>query len=156
MAQLFYRKYKNTSMQSKGYGKWYGRAVITETIGIEAIANKMQDNCTVKRADILAVLSELGPTMTELLQNSKRVHIPYLGYFKLGLKSKGEADPEKFSVRSNIENVHVLFQPETKRSENGKRVKVMLEGITITELPKSKTSDDGDDDNGGNNNGNQG
>lgn len=167
MAKLFYRKYQNNNPQNSGYGKWYGRVVITETVGIEYLATKMQDNCTVKRADILAVLSELGPTMSDLLKDSKRVRIPYLGCFKLGIKTTGEEDPEKFNARTNVDNVHVIFQPETKATEAGKMVKVLVEGVSVMELPnpdKKKDEDDpddpdngsnpdgGDDNNGGDNN----
>lgn len=145
MAQLFYRKYKNNNSHSRGFGKTYARAVITETVEIEDIATSMQDNCTVKRADILAVLSELGPTVGDLLKDSKRVRIPYLGSFKLGLKTVGETDPEKFNARTNVESVHIIFQPETKRSEKGKRVKTLIEGVQVTEEPSAKAkSDDGD------------
>ena len=138
MAKLFYRKYQNNNPQNSGYGKWYGRVVITETVDIEYLATKMQDNCTVKRADILAVLSELGPTMSDLLKDSKRVRIPYLGCFKLGIKTTGEEDPEKFNARTNVDNVHVIFQPETKATEAGKMVKVLVEGVSMSE--KKKTS----------------
>lgn len=140
MSKLFYRKYKNNNSQSKGFGKWYGRAVITETVDIESIATKMQDNCTVKRADILAVLSELGPVITDMVKDSKRVRIPYLGCFKLGITTTGEEDPEKFSVRNNVVNVHVIFQPETKAGEIGKRIKAMVEGVVVTELPDRNPS----------------
>ena len=157
MAKLFYRKYQNNNPQNSGYGKWYGRVVITETVGIEYLATKMQDNCTVKRADILAVLSELGPTMSDLLKDSKRVRIPYLGCFKLGIKTTGEEDPEKFNARTNVDNVHVIFQPETKATEAGKMVKVLVEGVSVMELPnldKKKDEDDPDDpDNGSNSDG---
>lgn len=151
MSKLFFRKYKNNNSQRQEcFGKWYGRVVITETVGIEAIASKMQDNCTVKRADILAVLSELGPTMTDLLKDSKRVKIPYLGAFKLGLSTKGEDNPEKFNVRNNVTGVHVLFQPESKASEKGRRVKSMLEGVVVTELPQfDAEGGDGDNTDGG-------
>jgi predicted histone-like DNA-binding protein len=135
MAQLLYKKYKNNNSKSKGYGKWYGRAVITETVGIEAVATRMQDNCTVKRADILAVLSELGPTMGDLLKDSKRVQIPYLGHFKLGISTTGETDDKKFNVRDNVKSVHVIFQPETYQVEQGKRVKKLIEGVVVSELP---------------------
>ena len=151
MAILFFRKCKNNNPQSRGFGKWYGRAVITQTVGIEQIALTMQDNCTVKRADILAVLSELGPVISQLLKDSKRVRIPYLGSFKLGLQTKGEADPEKFNVRDNVKRVRVLFQPESHVSEGGRRVKSMVEGVVVSLLPdpNPQSPDGQEDDNQG-------
>ncbi len=131
---LYYRKYKNNNSHSKGYGKWYARAINMETVEIEAIADKMQANCTVKRADILAVLSELGPTIKDMLQESKRVHIPYVGYLKLGISTTGEAEAEKFSARQNVKGVHVIFQAE-KRATNGIRLNTLTDGVVVTEVP---------------------
>ena len=135
---LFYRKYKNNNSQSEGYGKWYGRPVIVETVEIDAIAQRMQDSCTVKKSDVKAVLEELGPTIKLLLQDSKRVRIPSLGCFKLSMSTLGEADKEKFSAASNIKKVKVLFQPETEEVIiNGKRRRTyrLTEGVSIVELP---------------------
>ena len=129
---LIYHKYQNKNEDSKAYGKWYARAVIKETVSIEEVALKMQDNCTVKRADILAVLSELGPTITEMLQSSKGVKIPYLGTFKLGISSEGADAPENFTVRKNIKGVHVLFQPEEDVDKaTKKRTKRLLKGLSF-------------------------
>ena len=131
--KLFFKKYLNQVKNSKMFGKWYGRVAITESIGIEEIADKMQDNCTVKRADILAVLSELGPTVKDLLQDSKRVKIPYLGAFKLGISTSGATSADEFTV-GNIKNVKVMFQPETVVS-GGHRVKELTRNVSIAELP---------------------
>lgn len=147
MATLFYRKYQNNNKKSKAYGKYYGRTVATQTVGIEDLANQMQDNCTVKRADILAVLSELGPTMKQYMQDSKRVRIPYLGCFKLGISTTGDSDPDKFSMRSNLKNVHVIFQPETRTLDaTGHRVAALTEGCNLVELSdyQSATNHQGD------------
>lgn len=130
---LIYHKYQNKNEDSKAYGKWYARAVVKETANIEEVALKMQDNCTVKRADILAVLSELGPTITDMLQGSKAVRIPYLGTFKLGISSEGADSPENFTVRKNIRNVHVLFRPEATVDANGKYSQNMTRGVRLME-----------------------
>ena len=131
--KLIYQKYQNKNMESKAYCKWYGRVVIKGTVGIEELATKMQDNCTVKRADILAVLSELGPTVRDLLQGSYRVNIPYLGNFKLGMSTLGADKPENFSVRTHVKNVHVLYQPETHVTVDGRRVNEMVKDCRLEE-----------------------
>ncbi|MBR4897800.1 MAG: DNA-binding protein, partial [Prevotella sp.] len=98
---------------------------------------RMQASCTVKRADVLAVLSELGPTMKDLLQESRRVVLPYLGAFKLGIKTKGESDPDKFSVIGNIKNAHVIFQPEFETEIVGgsrRRVYAMTAGASFKDI----------------------
>ena len=133
MALLRYYKYQNNNSENqKAYKKWYGRVVITETVGIEQLAKAMQDACTVKRADILAVLSELGPTMRDLIQDSKRVTIPYLGSFKLGIVTEGAAEEDDFTAK-NVKSIRVNFQPTTHIEPNGRRVKELTDGCRVAE-----------------------
>ena len=149
---LFYRKYKNNKSKHKGYGKWYARAVHVDTVGIEEMAQVMQESCTVKRADVLAVLSELGPTVKNLLQDSHRVQIPYLGCFKACISTTGETDPDKFNVRDNVKGTHIVFQPEVKTTVvAGKRarIKVMLEGISMRDVDTLTPTTSGNAGNGG-------
>ena len=140
--KLNYVKYQNKSKNPKMKNKWYGRVAIRESVNIEQVATKMQDNCTVKRADILAVLSELGPTVTELLQDSKRVVLPYLGAFKLGINTIAAESAEAFTVK-NIKGVHVLFQPATHQLADGRRVKDLTDGCTLQELREYQVEDGG-------------
>ena len=60
MALIFKFRQNKDKTKPKAYKKWFARAVHTETVGIRALADVMQENCTVKRSDILAVLSELA------------------------------------------------------------------------------------------------
>ena len=129
---LNYRKYQNKNSESNAYGKWYARAVIRESVGIEEMATKMQDSCTVKRADILAVLSELGPTMRDLLQDSKRVVLPYMGAFKLALTTEGADSEEEFTAK-NVKGIRVLFQPTTRVAPDGRRVKDLTDNCRVLE-----------------------
>ena len=112
-AMIFYQKYQNKNEESKAYGKWYARVAHTGEVGLEQLASKMQENCTVKRADILAVLSELAPTMSELLQEGKKIRIPYLGLFKVMINTSGADSPEKFQIRKNLKRCYVLFRAES-------------------------------------------
>ena len=47
---VFYRLSQVTSPKQKGYGKWYPRAVMTNTVDTDALATIMQRNCTVKKS----------------------------------------------------------------------------------------------------------
>ncbi len=62
---VLYRLSKVTSPKAKGYGKWYPRAVITQTVDTEMLAAIMQRNCTLKKTDIVAVISELIAKMAD-------------------------------------------------------------------------------------------
>ena len=145
---VFIKKYVNNNKQSNAYGKTYGRVATRGTVDIEELAEEIQAKCTATRADVLAVLSALGESIRAKLLESKRVHIPYLGTFKLGVNTKGEENADNFNMRENILNVHVNFQPETT-VDGGHRVKELLRGLRLAEMQKYVGVGGNDDDDGG-------
>lgn len=147
-----------TSPKQKGYGKWYPRAVMTNTVDTNALATIMQRNCTVKKSDIVAVITELIETMQDQLQDSKRVKLNGFGTFKIGLSSTGANTAADFSVSKNVKGLHVLFQPEVKTDSEGQRQKTFISGCNVQEAPKnavdtSKPKDDDEEETGGDNGG---
>ena len=133
---VFYRLSQVTSPRQKGYGKWYPRAVMTNTVDTDALATIMQRNCTVKKSDILAVISELIETMQDQLQDSKRVKLNGFGTFKIGMSSTGADKASDFDARKNIKGLHVLFMPEVKTDSEGQRQKTFISGCSVQEVPK--------------------
>ena len=134
---VLYRLSKVTSPKAKGYGKWYPRAVITQTVDTEQLATIMQRNCTLKKADIVAVISELIETMADQLQDSKRVKLNGFGSFKIGIRGEGADSAADFSTSKNIKGLHVLFQPEVKTDGSGLRQKTFITGCSVQEAPKN-------------------
>ena len=136
---VLYRLSQNKLSSSKAYGKWFAQAVMTGTIDTDALAEIMQRNCTVKKSDILAVISELIETMQDQLQNSKRIKLNGFGAFKLGIENAagGAATAAEFSSSKNIKGVHGLFQPEVKTDTTGQRRKTFVTGCTVQEAPKN-------------------
>ena len=148
---VFYRLSQVTSPKQKGYGKWYPRAVMTNTVDTDALATIMQRNCTVKKSDILAVISELIETMQDQLQDSKRVKLNGFGTFKIGMSSTGADKASDFDARKNIKGLHVLFMPEVKTDSEGQRQKTFISGCSVQEVPKGTGSSAGSETvNGGN------
>ena len=134
---VFFKLYRENRESSRFNGQRYARAVHTGTVDIDDLAEEMQANCTVKRADIVAVLSELVETMKKHLQMSHRVKLDRLGTFKIGMSTKPAATPEEFTASNNVKSVHVLFQPETKIEKDNTRVRALLTGCKVKELPKN-------------------
>jgi len=139
---VFYKLYQDNREASKMKGKWYARAVHTNTVDIDDLADEMQANCTVKRADIVAVLSELVETMKTHLQMSHRVKLDRLGTFKIGLSTTAADSVKDFTTNGNVKNVHILFQPETKVQKDKTRVRALLNGCQVKELPKNAVSEE--------------
>ena len=134
---VFYRLSQVTSPKQKGYGKWYPRAVMTNTVDTDALATIMQRNCTVKKSDILAVITELIETMQDQLQDSKRVKLNGFGSFKIGMSSTGAEKASDFDARKHIKGLHVLFMPEVKTDSEGQRQKTFISGCSVQEAPKN-------------------
>ena len=139
MMAVLYRLSKNNNRFSKAYGKWFSHAVMTNTVDTDALATIMQRNCTVKKSDILAVITELIETMQDQLQNSKRVKLNGFGAFKIGIENApgGVESADKFDARKDIKGLHVLFQPEVKTDTNGQRQKTFITGCSVQEAPKN-------------------
>ena len=141
MAVLFNLLKNNNEKMATAYGKWYARPVAIATRGIDDIADLIQRNCTVKKSDCKAVLTELGEVVKDMLQAGYRVNVEGLGSFKIGLSSKGVADVKDYNVATDITNVRVIFQPEvTVDSATKKRTKVLTDGIKFQNIA-SKASE---------------
>ena len=150
MAVLF-RLMKNNNKYNAAYGKWYAQSVMTETIDTDQLATIMQRNCTVKKSDILAVITELIETMQDQLQNSKRVKLNGFGAFKIGIENSrgGVESADKFDARKDIKGLHVLFQPEVKTDSSGLRQKTFISGCSVQEAPKNDVDTSKPKENGG-------
>ena len=136
---VLYRLSQNKMKTSKAYGKWFAQAVMTGTVDTDALADIMQRNCTVKKSDILAVITELIETMQDQLQNSKRIKLNGFGAFKIGIENAtgGALTAADFSAGKNIKGLHVLFQPEVKTDSTGQRKKTFISGCSVQESPKN-------------------
>lgn len=143
-----YRKVQNKNKKSAAYGKWYGKAVILDTIKTKDLAQEISHSTTVTYADVLAVLAETTEAMKRHLQNSHKVVLDGLGSFKVGVKSIGADTREHFDGKQ-IVGYRIVYTPErffsaSGTNEEGKPtgvyVKNLLEGITVKELSLSGLS----------------
>lgn len=118
---------------------WYGKAVQINSIDMEGIAEIIQRNCTVKKSDVLAVLTELVETMTDQLQNSVTVKLDGFGTFKIGLKTVGAVKAEDFSVSRNVRGLRVNFLSEGKKDiYTGKVTRKFLQGAVLQKYDPTK------------------
>lgn len=140
---LMFKLYKimrkfNDGRTDTANGKWFGRAVSLGTVDTADLAEVIQRNCSMKKSDVQAVLTELVEVMTDKLQESYSVKINGLGTFKVGLSTKGANTPAEFSVAKNVRGTHILFTPSyTVDLSTGRRTQALLNGIKVAETPKN-------------------
>ena len=118
-----YIKTKNKNTKSPAYGKYYAQAVYDEGfVGTDELAQFIQTQASVKKSDIIAVLTELGEAMKHYFELGQKVRIKGLGIFKVGFSSIGVAKLEDCGA-ATITTRRVLFKPETQRVVVGQTIK---------------------------------
>ncbi len=113
---------------SSANGKYYGKAFMLDEMDLEEISEKIQQNCSMKKSDVNAVLTELVDVMTDALQDSKKVRIDGLGSFQIGLKTVVAESADEFTS-DNIVGYRVNFQPEYTVDTAGNRTTKLLSGV---------------------------
>lgn len=134
---VLYKLHQDNRKNSLNKGKWYGRAVITSTSDTAKLAEIIQRNCTAKRSDVVAVLTELVEVMQSELQASHSVKLDGFGTFKIGLKTKPADTAADFSVGKNVAGMRVNFTPQLHISANKSRTQTFLSGCKVQEAPKN-------------------
>ena len=121
MSQKF-TKLQNKNDESTAYSKWFATAVYDQHfIETEELANYIQQQASVKKSDIKAVLDELGGAMKHYFELGQKVKLEGIGIFKVGFSSIGAATKDTCGA-ANITTRRVLFQPETERVVVGQKV----------------------------------
>ena len=110
-----YIKMQNKNRDSAAFGKYFATAVYDKKfVDTDELASFIQQQASVKKSDIGAVLDELGEAMKHYFELGQKVRIKGLGIFKVGFSSIGVAKAEDVSS-ATITDRRVLFQPETER-----------------------------------------
>ena len=111
-------KYKLVQNKISGhecFGKWYARSVKSGEVGMKEIERIIEQNCSLKRSDVRAVLTELVDTIKGKLQEGYTVDLDELGRLSLGVKSEGVYRAADFNVKKHITGVSVNYRPNTHR-----------------------------------------
>ncbi len=124
--------------EAKTSGLWYARTKMTGTVNLNSLATKIQRNCTAKKSDVMAVLTELIETMQDELQASHAVKLNGIGTFKIAMTSKPAEKASDFTVAKNVKKLRVTFSPEVHLSPNRTRTIAFLEGCSLKEAPVYK------------------
>ena len=120
MSQKF-TKLQNKNDESTAFGKWFTAVYDQHFIETEELANYIQQQASVKKSDIKAVLDELGGAMKHYFELGQKVKLEGIGIFKVGFSSIGTTEKADCGAQ-NITVRRVLFQPETERVVVGQKV----------------------------------
>lgn len=126
---IIYRLVRDGRKDSPTQGKWFARAVNLGTVETDELAAIIERNCSVKRSDVLAVLTELGEVIQQQLHDSHRVRLKGIGSLMVGITNHQGADsPETFRSK-DIKGIHLCFKPEKELRMDGADI-VSLTALT--------------------------
>lgn len=129
-------KYKKVQSNMKGnssFGKWYGKAVVSDVVDVDLLSSNIGNRCTVTKPDIVAVISALVDEMKAQLQMGNLVVLDGFGSFKVGMSTKPAETAKEFTA-NNVKRLRVIFLPTTNQTSEGKRNIAILEGCRVEEM----------------------
>lgn len=95
---------KNPEVQ----GKFYAQAQARGEAGIRELSQRIQNECTVTRADVVAVLTALEGVVSDALANGEIVRLGELGSLRISLSGTGSILKEDYH-QGLIEKARILF-----------------------------------------------
>ena len=100
-------------------GKWHAMAVtLLSPATINDVADRLAARSTVSRADIYAVLVDLGEVMGELMASGRSVKLQGVGTFFLTCQTRGKGtDTPEELTKEMLTDVKVRFIPEYSRGQ---------------------------------------
>lgn len=112
---------------------YYAQVQSRGSVSLSTIARRIQQTCTVTRADIMGTLAALEQAICEGLANGEIIRLGELGSLQMLIRSKG-ADTEKDYTTDLIHRVYPLFRP-------GKGLQDMLDTLTYAQVEPKTTKD---------------
>ena len=127
------RLQRNEIKGNAGYGKYFGHVISNGEVGIEDFAKEIQDNCSMKKSDVKAVLDELQETIKRHLQGGRTVVLPDIGRLKLSVETVGVDNPKLFNKAKHLKKVVCRFKPAGKHvgGKNGRLSYSLCEGTEV-------------------------
>ena len=90
--------------------KYYARAQANGDISVREMSERIQQSCTVHKADVQAVLLALEDVIIDALKGGEIVRLGDLGTFQIGISSKGAETEEDYDA-SLIKKARINFRP---------------------------------------------
>ena len=90
--------------------KYYAQAQASGDVNIREMSERIQQSCTVHKADVHAVLVALEDTMIDALKGGEIVRLGDLGTFQIGVSGKGALTEDDYTP-ALIQKARINFRP---------------------------------------------
>jgi len=114
--------------------KFYAQVKASGDVSLREMSERIQQSCTVTKADVHAVLVALEDVIIDALKGGEIVRMGDLGSFRISLNSKGAVTEEEYNV-SMISKARILFRPGMVLSD-------ALSNLSYTKLKPASTEEE--------------
>ena len=121
--------------------KYYGRVQANGDVNIREMSERIQQTCTVHKADVQAVLLALEDVITDALKGGEIVRLGDLGTFQIGISSKGAVTEEDYDA-SLITKARINFRP-------GLALAGILSGLSYKKVSRKVVKTEEEEEEGG-------
>ena len=90
--------------------KYYAQAQASGDVNIREMSERIQQTCTVTKADVYAVLVSMEDVIIDALKSGEIVRLGDLGTFQIGVSGKGTLTEEEYDS-SLIQKARINFRP---------------------------------------------
>ena len=108
--------------------KYYAQAQASGDVNIREMSERIQQTCTVTKADVYAVLVSMEDVIIDALKSGEIVRLGDLGSFQIGVSGKGTLTEEEYDS-SLIQKARINFRP-------GIALAGMLTTLSYAKVPK--------------------
>ena len=108
--------------------KYYAQAQASGDVNIREMSERIQQTCTVTKADVYAVLVSMEDVIIDALKSGEIVRLGDLGTFQIGVSGKGTLTEEEYDS-SLIKKARINFRP-------GMALAGMLTTLSYAKVPK--------------------
>ena len=140
---LYVLKLNQNAKMPEAYGKYYAYPVITQTVGIDGLAEHMAShNTPFSKGAIKGMITDMVSCIKELTLQGFAVKIDDLAIFSIGIRNKeGAASEKEFTIAKNIDGFRLRargtgeFSAKTINLEATLKKASALLGDGITRIP---------------------
>ena len=110
---------KNNIKRSSSYGKYFAKTVSQGDVSLLDLAEEAARNSTLRKSDVLAVVTELEEMMRHRLADGHTIVLDGIGRFSLRVESDGVDHPKHFRFKKHIRRIICRFLPSSHRNSDG-------------------------------------
>lgn len=121
---LHYEFYRNPQSDKEEQGTYHPRVVTTGKVDTEQLARDIQQECSLTRSDVKAMLAALADKMAQYLSEGKRVYLEDIGYFKVNLQSNQEITAIDDKGVGKVLFKSISFRADERLKKAMKRTKI--------------------------------